>query len=1416
MKKILWLLAAVSAAVIALALPASAADYTDESGVTLSYETTDDNTIKITGIRVDDTAEAPVDVTIPGTIDGNPVTEINLEASGAVPAEKVKSIQFEDENNVPVIYGNLFAWKNTKTITIDTNRFSNLENSTVPNTDAFLNSIPAYITSNYNYDSNSDGTNDTYYVGNSLVRVDTEYSGDITVKDGTVSILAGAFEGCSKIEAVTLPGSIEWIGVFAFADSSVTSVNIPEALMTNSSTIQYAAFYNCTQLKTVTLEGDENLNKIGYLAFYGCSGLTAFDFTRVNTIDTLSFYGAFDPGADVAIDLTKTAISNAAAPFSHSGVKNVTFGIDFRNIPFEAFYKSALTDIVWAGEAQGNLENMIGAWAFAECEGITADVLKDSNVKYLSYRAFANTSMTELTIPSSVTTMAGGVFAGIETLKTVNWDTVNWDNGQLRKAPLFAVLNDCSQSQYSYAYYYMWDKFSSPSGEKPAEYTFPTTLNIVKMPVQTGQTQSDVLFGLQPYLETVNFRDQTATSVPAYAFQFCPNLKKVTFAAPEKITSIGGYAFLGCLSLKEFPFTELTSLNSIGQYAFLLNGSMYLCSKTAYQNLTDEQKTFGLTAIDLSKCPAELSIGEAAFYNQYNAVSVHISDGAKAGWAAFNGTASATEFICDGDLPVSFFAKNMFAGGNGFHDSLEKVTIGGQITGQSENITQPLFFRMNALKTVSMPNATSVGSNTFLECGNLETVSLEKATSVGMYGFFQCTIKSLSMPELTTIGEMGFLESTLSEVNMPKLTTVGNRAFLGSGFTSVTIHSGVTYGDYAFAKSPNLQTVVVEEGVTELSDFMFADCDKLTQVSLPSTLEKINWAAFKKSSGDSKIGMIEIPASVTKIEDDAFSNACDSFILRGKPEIEAVHEGYPASGGYSPIQAIDGTAVLYAASMEDAQRVLDTYKAAFRSAGYPDGTNYSIPAARSLPDVKNITLTGAPSQVDVGSALDLSGFKVTYGGQELTAEQYTLNYSAEDTTLGDRVVTVTITDKTLEKQSSLVASTVRALSFKGENAQGTVYSVNTDSEYPSTTFTVKVVPPKVNVTGVQLSRDSATVYVNDTLQLTATVLPEDATDRSVRWSSSDESIASVDQDGKVTALAAGTATITVTTTDGGKTAGCIVTVTAKSSGGSSSGGSSSPSYPISTPTKTDNGTVSVSPRSAEKGDTVTITVKPDSGYQLEDLTVTDKSGNKLKLTDKGNGKYTFTMPASKVEINATFVKEVETSPFNDVSTTAYYYEAVKWAQEKGITGGIGNGLFGPNQPCTRAQIVTFLWRAAGSPEPKNAGSFTDVSADSYYAKAVAWAVENGITGGTGDGKFSPDATCTRAQSVTFLYRALGTAPTTVNGFTDVAADAFYADAVAWAVESGVTNGTTDSTFSPSNGCTRAQIVTFLYRAYQGK
>ena len=275
-----------------------------------------------------------------------------------------------------------------------------------------------------------------------------------------------------------------------------------------------------------------------------------------------------------------------------------------------------------------------------------------------------------------------------------------------------------------------------------------------------------------------------------------------------------------------------------------------------------------------------------------------------------------------------------------------------------------------------------------------------------------------------------------------------------------------------------------------------------------------------------------------------------------------------------------------------------------------------------------------------------------------------------------------------------------------------------------------------------------------------------------------------------------------------------------SSGGGPSSGVFFPSYPVTIPGKTENGTVTVSTKNATSGSTVTITVKPDDGFKLDELTVIDKNGNELKLTDKGNGKYTFTMPASKVEINAAFVKKVEISPFSDVSTSAYYYEAVKWAQEKGITGGIGNGLFGPNQPCTHAQIVTFLWRAAGSPVVNYAMNMSDVPEGSYYAEAVRWALSEGIATGTTGNTFSPDSECTRAQAVAFLFRYAASEAVTlqelVSGFSDADSVPGYAlPAMNWALAEEIVQGN-GSKLMPNDSCTRAQIVTFLFRAYQGK
>ena len=270
---------------------------------------------------------------------------------------------------------------------------------------------------------------------------------------------------------------------------------------------------------------------------------------------------------------------------------------------------------------------------------------------------------------------------------------------------------------------------------------------------------------------------------------------------------------------------------------------------------------------------------------------------------------------------------------------------------------------------------------------------------------------------------------------------------------------------------------------------------------------------------------------------------------------------------------------------------------------------------------------------------------------------------------------------------------------------------------------------------------------------------------------------------------------------------------------SSSSSSSRPSYPITTPDKTENGSVTVTPTSAKRGSIVTITVTPDAGYVLDELTVTDKDGKDVALTKKSDTEYTFVMPAGKVEITPSFVKQAEepSRVFVDVKTGDYFYDAVQWAVGKGITNGTSAETFSPEAPCTRAQIVTFLWRAAGSPVVNYAMDLSDVAGDAYYAEAVRWALSEGITTGTSDHTFSPDAVCTREQAVTFLWRAAGSpAVSGESAFEDVGADAYYARAVAWAAQNGVTNGISQALFGTGSDCTRAQIVTFLYRAQQGK
>ena len=330
----------------------------------------------------------------------------------------------------------------------------------------------------------------------------------------------------------------------------------------------------------------------------------------------------------------------------------------------------------------------------------------------------------------------------------------------------------------------------------------------------------------------------------------------------------------------------------------------------------------------------------------------------------------------------------------------------------------------------------------------------------------------------------------------------------------------------------------------------------------------------------------------------------------------------------------------------------------------------------------------------------------------------------------------------------------------------------------------------IHVTSVSLDKTSLELTEGETARLTATVLPETATNRNVTWSSNAPGVATVDSSGKVTAVAPGTATITVTTQDGNHTAACTVTV-------SSYLPPANPNYRI-TVEATQGGTVTADPTAAKAGATVTLTPAPDRGYRVGSVAVTDRFGDAVAVTEQADGTYTFTMPNGQVTVTVTFAETP--LPFTDVMEGDWFYDAVVYAYETGLMDGVGDNLFAPNSQTTRAQLVTILHRLAGEPEPGGDSGFSDVAAGTWYTDAVAWAAENGIVNGTTDTTFAPGEDITREQLVTVLYRYAESkgydvsASADLSGYPDAGQVQDYAQpAMAWAVAENIIQGMEDGT-----------------------
>ena len=626
---------------------------------------------------------------------------------------------------------------------------------------------------------------------------------------------------------------------------------------------------------------------------------------------------------------------------------------------------------------------------------------------------------------------------------------------------------------------------------------------------------------------------------------------------------------------------------------------------------------------------------------------------------------------------------------------------------------------------------------------------------------------------------------TLKSITLPEsLISIGKTAFRAcKALESITIPKNVSeIGDGAFTGCSNLITAEILGPVKELTGTtgVFLGCAALKNVTLPDTLTNIGTGTF---NGCTSLEKIDLPEGLTEIGREAF-NGCESLK-------EAI---IPSGVTKIPDFAFTGCLALEKVELPEGITSIGEY--AFDLTVDKTGNGDFV---NENPKLKFINI---PSTVTSISGYFLGGVKAD-GGTALIFEGNTPPIFRKDALTG-------ISGEGINKPTVYYpAEAVDAYTAEGSAlVTNNLVSAPEEGEENNNQYSLTVTP------------SATSVYENNTISFTVeSTLPQDAA-LTVESSDTTVATAALSSDQKsitVTGVKEGTATITVSIKLGDVVlASESVTVTVDecgTSGGGGGGGSSSSGDYIVSVDETTHGKVTVSPSRADKGDTVTITVKPDTGYELDELTVTDKNGNEIKLTEKADNKFTFKMPGSKVTVETSF-KLIETepeNPFTDISKNDYFYDAVLWAADKGITSGVTDTLFASNSSCTRAQMVTFLWRANGSPVVDYAMNFTDVPADAYYTDAVRWAVSEGITSGTSATTFSPDATVTRAQTVTFLYRAAGAPVVSGGSFADVSGDAYYADAVAWAVKEGITSGTGGNSFSPDAPCTREQIVTFLYR-----
>ena len=1187
-----------------------------------------------------------------------------------------------------------------------------------------------------------------------------------SIPDDTTVIGTYAFNGAGNVASITIPSTVTNLQTKAFQNTGLTSLSIPNTVTVIGTEI----LRNCESLEYLYYDSTAALAENTILENAGVkapNGLTIVFGDSVTTIPK-----KFARFSDVSHNPRVTAVSWKAGT----------------SVGEQAFYKcTALKTILVCGDSEASVPTAtVGVNAFTD----------------LSATAFVPSSISNLPLTQKVypvheekaleagSTIAIDDFDALDLLGTLSYTlaepnddfTVNGKNVSLSNNPTSAsavinaslklknVASDVNLGSITLKYAGHKETVTGASGDWKYSYEYYTNVPSDGILSLTGYTGSAETVKL-PETLTVSVGDSSNSStisVNGVASGFAASGVK-TVVIPTTIKAIADNAFTSG-SVKQVFFLPGSSCESVGKNAFG-DASVY--------------------------CDAALS---DTLSEQNNAATI---------------CDMIADMSGDNSLVIAYMAN-------------QSLTLTG--TGRMQDILHydgaPWYGMRNSISTAKIDDGiTYVGAYFLNDCKNVKVITIPSSVA-------SVATNALSSPNF----EVVYINSNFSDstgnyysqyLNSLKAATV----VFGEDVTSIP--------SYLLNDNTNVNKIVIKGTPSSIGSNICQKANKVTQIYVADNATAQKITGLVKSTNS-----IFVTGSGTAVDEGTVKNGFSAVSKDGLYAEWYKDIAFSENNKVAANEIISANTTYYAKWADSAYKLDDSLT--FEKMSYGTQVTKRIPVTAS--GVENPSVQAVTASDSFDASIDGMNIAITPKAN-LPVGTY---HETIVVTTGDGATHNVTVNLTVIKAVGTASISLAGWTY-GETANTPVPVSETNGK-DKVTYQYKVKDADDSTYSNKVPTDAGNYTVKATFAATANYEAATATaDFIIAKAKPDVAIKATP-----TALTgAGTVTLTVTTNAPEKvvptcdgvtitenedgtfsavlpnetkeyiftanykgnnnyeevTASCKVFVSYKS--GSSSGSSSSNSYTISAPI-TENGDVTISPKSAKKGDTVTITVTPDKGYELDAITVKDASGNTVNLIDKGNGKYTFTMPATKVTVSADFAKIQAASTFADVPTSAYYAKAVEWAVKNDITNGKNNSLFGSNDPCTRGQIVTFLWRAAGSPEPTNTSMFADVPVSAYYAKAIAWAVENGITNGMTATEFAPDATCTRGQSVTFMYRALkGTAGSSAS-FSDVVAGAFYADAVNWAVENNVTNGTSDTTFSPDASCTRAEIVTFMYRADQGK